>query len=174
MSEMLPLATITGVTGLGMVMIRADLARAGDAIAEAVGLAVPGQTRFTTDGARWLGWMSPDELLLTLPAAEVTGAVAALRDALTSEHALVQDVSAMRCVFDLGGPRSAQALAKLCPVDFDKLPPDAVRRTRAAQVACALSRQGDGWRIIAFRSVRDYLAGVLAVSAAPGTGLDPR
>lgn len=174
MSEMTPLATVTEVHGLGMILIRADLGRAGDAIAEAAGLAIPAQTRFVTDGSRWLGWMSPDELLLTLPAAEVAEAVAALRDALAGEHALVQDVSAMRCVFDLTGPRAAQALAKLCPVDIDKLPADAVRRTRAAQVACALWRQEGGWRIIAFRSVRDYLAGVLAGAAAPGTGLEPR
>ena len=174
MSEMLPLATVTEVGGVGMILIRADLSRAGDAIAAAAGLPVPAITRFTGDGSRWLGWMSPDELLLLVPAAEVAEARAALTDALSTEHALVEDVSAMRCVFDLGGRKPAQALAKLCPLDFDKLPEDAVRRTRAAQVACALWRQGGGWRIVAFRSVRDYLAGVLAAAAAPGTDLDPR
>ena len=174
MSEMLPLATVTEARGQGMILIRADLARAGDAIAEAAGLAVPGATRFTTDGSRWLGWMSPDELLLTLPGEQAAEAMAALRDALSTEPALVEDVGALRCVFDLGGRKPAQALAKLCPVDFDRLPPDAVRRTRAAQVACALWRQGEGWRIVAFRSVRDYMAGVLAAAAAPGTDLDPR
>ena len=174
MSDLLPLATITEISGLGMILIRADLTRAGDAIAEAAGLAIPAQTRFTADGSRWLGWMSPDELLLILPAAEAAEAVTALRDAMAGEHSLVQDVSAMRCVFDLTGPRAAQALAKLCPVDFDTLPADTVRRTRAAQVACALWWQGGGWRVIAFRSVRDYLAAVLAGAAAPGTGLEPR
>lgn len=177
--EMLPLASVTEVAGLGMILIRADLGRAGGAIAEAAGLAIPGATRFAADGARWLGWMSPDELLLVLPGPETAEALAALRDALSTEHALVQDVSAMRCVFDLAGPQAAQALAKLCPVDFDSLPPDAVRRTRAAQVACALWRQGGarrdgGWRVIAFRSVRDYLRGVLEGAAAAGTGLEPR
>lgn len=169
-----PIASITEVRGLGMVLIRAHLPRAGDAIAEAAGLPIPAQTRFTAGGTRWLGWMSPDELLLTLPVAEVAEAALALRDALTGEHALVQDVSAMRCAFDLGGPRAVQVLAKLCPVDFDAVPDDGLRRTRAAQVACAIWRRDDGWRIVAFRSVRDYLAGVLAVAAAPGTALDPR
>lgn len=173
-SEMLPLATITEVSGLGMVLIRADLARAGDAIAEAAGVPIPAPTRFTFDGARWLGWMSPDELLLILPVAETAGALAALTDALAGEHALVTDVSDMRCVFDVAGRKPAQALAKLCPVDLDALPMDGVRRTRAAQVACALWRQGACWRIIAFRAVRDYLAGVLAAASAPGTDLDPR
>ncbi len=128
----------------------------------------------TTDGSRRLGWMSPDELLLILPHDEADEAVVALNDALSTEHALVQDVGDMRCVFDVGGRKPAQALAKLCPVDFERLAQDSLRRTRAAQVACALWRQGDGWRLIAFRSVRDYLAGVLAAAAAPGTDLDPR
>lgn len=165
MSEMRPLATVTEVSGLGMILIRADLARSGDAIAEAVGLSIPEATRFTADGSRWLGWMSPDELLLILPEAEVRAALAATREALSTEHALVEDVSAMRCAFDVKGRQPADALAKLCPVDFETLPSDAVRRTRAAQVACALWRQDEGWRVIAFRSVRDYLAGVLGAAA---------
>ncbi len=174
MGDMTALATVTEVTGLGMVLIRADLDRAGDAIAAAAGVPIPGRGRMTTDGSRRLGWMSPDELLLILPYPEAAEAVAALTDALSTEHALVLDVSDMRCVFDVGGRKPAQALAKLCPVDFDGLDRDSLRRTRAAQVACALWRQGEGWRIIGFRSVRDYLAGVLAAAAAPGTDLDPR
>ena len=175
MSEMTPLTRITPVDGLGMVLIRADLDLAGDAIAEAAGLPIPAVTRLTADGAgRRLLWMSPDELLLVLPGPDTAGALAALDDALLGVHALIADVSAMRCVFDVAGRKPAQALAKLCPVDFDSLPADAVRRTRAAQVACALWRHGDGWRVIGFRSVADYLRGVLEAAAAPGTDLDPR
>lgn len=62
-------------------------------------------------------------------------------------------------------PRARQARA---------LPADAVRRARAARVACALWREGAGLRIIAFRSVRDYLRGMLHEAAAAGTGLEPR
>jgi hypothetical protein len=84
------LATISQVDDLGMIQIRADLARAGDAIAGAAGLAIPTQGRAAvTDGTRRLGWMSPDELLLVLPRAEVADALAALTDALSTEHALV-------------------------------------------------------------------------------------
>ncbi|WP_246026561.1 sarcosine oxidase subunit gamma [Paracoccus luteus] len=171
---MTPLASVTEVSGLGMVAVRADLMRAGDAIAHAAGLSIPAPNRFVTDGRRWLGWMSPDELLLILPQGEVADALAALTDALAGEHALVADVSDMRCVFDVGGRKPAQALAKLCPVDFAALPDDGLRRTRAAQVAFAVWRQGGGWRIIAFRAVTDYLRGVLTAAAAPGTDLDPR
>lgn len=168
------LAQITRAEGLGMVTIRADLGRAGDAIARASGLAIPAPTRFVADGARMLGWMSPDEVLLVLPAAQVAGAVAALNDALAGEHALVADVSDMRAVFDITGPRAGQVLAKLSPTDVARLAPDALRRTRAAQVALAFWRHGGGWRLVGFRSVADYLAVILGNAATPGSDLDPR
>lgn len=168
------LASITRAVGLGMITIRADLARAGDAIAEAVGLAIPEVTRIVTDGSRSLGWMSPDELLLVLPLAEVSQARTDLEQALTGEHALIADVSDLRVVFDLTGPKAEQVLAKLCPVDFATLPKDGLRRTRAAQVAVALWRQGRGFRVISFRSTADYLGLILENAAIAGSDLDPR
>lgn len=77
------LAKITRVEGLGMVTIRADFDRAGEAIAEAAGLSLPGATQITSDGSRSLGWMSPDELLLILPVAETAAAMADLEQALS-------------------------------------------------------------------------------------------
>ncbi|GGF67248.1 hypothetical protein GCM10011402_19470 [Paracoccus acridae] len=168
------LADIARVTGLGMVTIRADLDHAGDAIAEAAGLAIPGQTRIVTDGSRSLGWMSPDELLLILPAAELADAIAALTDALASEHALVVDVSDARAVFDVTGPHADDVIAKLMPVDLDDLPPDGLRRSRAAQTAAALWRIPGGFRLIGFRSTADYLRLILENAAIPGSGLAPR
>ena len=168
------LADIARVTGLGMVTIRADLDRAGDAIAEAAGLAIPGQTRIMTDGSRSLGWMSPDELLLILPAAELADAIAALTDAVASEHALVVDVSDARAVFDVTGPHAGDVIAKLMPVDLDDLPADGLRRSRAAQTAAALWRIPGGFRLIGFRSTADYLRRILENAAIPGSGLAPR
>ena len=168
------LADIARVTGLGMVTIRADLDRAGDAIAEAAGLAIPGQTRIMTDGSRSLGWMSPDELLLILPAAELADAIAALTDAVASEHALVVDVSDARAVFDVTGPHAGDVIAKLMPVDLDDLPADGLRRSRAAQTAAALWRIPGGFRLIGFRSTADYLRLILENAAIPGSGLAPR
>ena len=168
------LADIARVTGLGMVTIRADLDRAGDAIAEAAGLAIPGQTRIVTDGSRSLGWMSPDELLLILPAAELADAIAALADALASEHALVVDMSDARAVFDVTGPHAGDVIGKLMPVDLDDLPADGLRRSRAAQTAAALWRIPGGFRLIGFRSTADYLRLILENAAIPGSGLAPR
>jgi sarcosine oxidase subunit gamma len=169
-----PLARITPVEGLGMVAIRADLARTGDAIAEAVGLAIPGALRIVTDGSRSLGWMSPDELLLILPAAETVEALAALEDALSGEHALIADVSDLRATFEVRGEHSADVLAKLVPVDQGALPRDGFRRSRAAQVAVAIWRIPGGFRIAGFRSTGDYLRLILENAALPGSGLQPR
>ena len=168
------LAKITQVQGLGMIQIRADLDRAGDAIAGAAGLAVPAQGRVTTDGQRSLGWMSPDELLLVLPHDEVAAALAALNGAFDGQHALALDVSDMRAVFRIQGDRAVQVLMKLCPTDLASMPEDGLRRTRAAQVACGIWREPGGYVLIGFRSVGDYLRGILTGAAAPGTHLEPR
>ncbi|WP_323009169.1 sarcosine oxidase subunit gamma [Paracoccus sp. (in: a-proteobacteria)] len=168
------LANILQVQDWGMIQIRADLTRAGDAIAGAAGLALPAQGRITSDGNRSLGWMSPDELLLVLPQAEVAEALAALSDALSTEHALVLDVSDMRAAFRIQGPKALQVLMKLCPADLAAMPEDRLRRTRAAQAACGIWREPGGYVLIGFRSVADYLRGILTGAAAPGTQLEPR
>lgn len=168
------LATITPVEDLGMITIRADFVHAGDAIAEAAGLALPDTTRITTDGSRSLGWMSPDELLLILPVQEATEAVAALNQALTGEHSLVADVSDARAVFDITGPHADDVIAKLSPADLSDLPQDGLRRTRAAQTAAAFWRVDGGFRLIGFRSTADYLGQILRSAAIAGSELAPR
>lgn len=168
------LAQVARVDGLGMIQIRADLDRAGEAIAEAAGLALPDVARITGDGSRSLGWMSPDELLLVLPAADLPEALAALEQALAGEHALVADVSDMRAVFDVTGRHAADVIAKLSPTDLAALPPDGLRRSRASQVAVGFWRLGDGFRVIGFRSTADYLALILKNAALPGSTLAPR
>lgn len=168
------LATISRVGDLGMITIRADLTRSGDAIAEASGLAIPEVTKIVTDGSRYLGWMSPDELLLILPAAELADAIPALEQALTGEPGLVADVSDARAVFDVTGPYAGDVLAKLCPADPNALPADGLRRTRAAQTAAAFWRIEGGFRLIGFRSTADYLDRILRNAAIAGSQLAPR
>lgn len=168
------LATVTRAGGLGMITIRADLERAGDAIAEAAGLSIPAQTSIVTDGSRSLGWMSPDELLLVLPSAETAEALTALTDALAGEHGLVVDVSDARAIFDVTGPHAADVIAKLVPADLDALPADGLRRSRAGQTAAAIWRVEGGFRLIGFRSTADYLGTILTNAAILGSQLAPR
>ncbi|TWI31062.1 sarcosine oxidase subunit gamma [Paracoccus sulfuroxidans] len=168
------LAKISQVQGLGMIQIRANLLRSGEVIARAVDLVLPAPMLTTRQGERMLGWMSPDELILIAPQPQIAGLLAALEEALEGHHALVVDVSDMRVVFDIQGARADQALAKLCPADAANLPEAGLRRTRAAQAACGFWRHGQGFRLMGFRSVADYLRGILEGAAAPGTHLDPR
>lgn len=168
------LARITELKDLGMVQIRADLDASGAAIAAAAGVAVPATASTTVKGDRTMVWMSPDELLLVLPKAEAEAATQALIQALAADHSLVLDVSDMRAAFLVEGPRAAQALMKLCPADIATIPADGARRTRAAQVACGIWRKGEGFVVVGFRSVGDYIGGALAVASRPGTQLDPR
>lgn len=168
------LATITHVAGLGMITIRADLSHAGDALAEAAGLAVPDSVCATSDGSRTLGWMSPDELLLILPAQELSEALSALTQSLMGEHGLVADVSDARAVFDVIGPDAADVVAKLAPVDAAALTVGHLRRTRMAQTAAAIWRIDGGFRVIGFRSTADYLGVILTNAAIPGSQLAPR
>lgn len=175
------LADITQITDLAMIQIRADHGAAGAAIAQATGQIMPNQTRITRKGAQMLGWMSPDELILILPDMQLAPTLAALQTALCGQHALVLDVSDMRAVFEISGARADQVLAKLCPVDVAQLPQDGLRRTRAAQAACAIWRESPAptpnpvqrLRLMGPRSMTDYLAAILHQAARPGTQLDP-
>jgi sarcosine oxidase subunit gamma len=113
--------------------------------------------------------MSPDEYLLILPYAEVTDALAKLAKSLAGEHYLAVDVSDARAVFRVEGDKAADVLRKLSPVDFDRLEPGELRRSRAAQVAVALWQQDQGFTLVCFRSVAAYVMGLLTHSAQAGS-----
>jgi len=160
----------------GMITLRGSLASPtlAAALKAATGCALPGPRGIVTSGERSVAWMSPDELLLLLPYAEAEAAAVALGSALTGEHALLANVSDARALFRVTGAKADQVLAKLCPVDFARLPAGEVRRTRAAQVAVALWRSApDEISLICFRSVARYMFDLLATSARHGSETTP-
>jgi sarcosine oxidase, subunit gamma len=166
-------ALVEEIGPVGMITLRGDLtsAKLGAAVKSAVGLAVPGQRRVEIAGDKAAGWMSPDELLLILPYAEVPATVAALDVALAGEHHLAVDVSDARAVFRISGAGAREVLAKLCPVDLSPAAfgPGELRRTRAAQVAAAFWISGpEEFTLVCFRSVAAYVFGLLTKSAAEG------
>jgi sarcosine oxidase subunit gamma len=137
-----------------------------------VGVDAPGPRRIEMAGDRGAGWMSPDELLLTLPYAEVPGVLAALTQGLAGDHALAVDVSDARAVFRISGARAREVLMKLCPVDLalTRFGPGELRRTRAAQVAAAFWMSGpEEFTLVSFRSVGRYVFDLLANAAATGS-----
>lgn len=165
-------ATIREIGPLGMISLRHKGGAAlTKAIKAAVGTKVPAQRRIEIAKDKACGWMSPDEYLLVMPYAEVGTAMAALAKALAGEHHLAADVSDARAVFRVEGEKAAQVLAKLAPVDFDKLDPGELRRSRAAQVAAAMWHQDGGYTLVCFRSVAGYVMGLLTHSAQRGSEL---
>jgi len=170
MSDTAPLAAIRRRTDLGLISLRGAPGMLAAAL-RAEGLAMPAPRRITAQGDRRLAWMSPDEFLLMLPASEAPAAAARLAQALGGQFALVADVTDSRAVFRIEGARAREVLMKLCPVDFDALEADEMRRSRAAQVACALWREDGGFGLFVFRSVAGYVEDLLATSARPGSAL---
>lgn len=165
-------ATIREIGPLGMITLRAKGVKALDKAVKAVtGTKLPAQRRIEVNGDRACGWMSPDEYLLIVPYAEVGASLASLAKALAGEHHLAVDVSDARAVFRIEGDKADQVLRKLSPVDFDKLEPGELRRTRTAQVAAAMWQQDGGFTLVCFRSVAGYVMGLLTHSAQPGSEL---
>ena len=162
--------SVTEAAALGMISLRAksDVAGLTLAIKAAVGVELPTSGQILTQAGKAVAWMSPDEYLLIMPYAEVTGCLAQLRANLAGRHSLAVDVSDARAVFDVTGPKADQVLSKLCPVDFAAIGPNKLRRTRTAQVAAAIWREGTGLRLVCFRSVAGYVMGLLTHSAQSG------
>jgi sarcosine oxidase subunit gamma len=166
-------AKIREIGPLGMVTLRckSDVKALPKAIKAAVGTAVPELRRIVVEGDRACGWMSPDEYLLVMPYAAVPAALEAIGKAMGTAHHLAVDVSDARAVFRVEGAKADQVLAKLSPVDFAALAEGELRRTRAAQVAAAFWKDGDGFTVVSFRSVGRYVFDLLATSAKPGSEL---
>lgn len=158
---------------MGMISLRGDLAdpAMAKAVKAAVGLGLPGPRNIVNADGRSVGWMSPDELLLVMPYDGVATALASLENALKGNHFLAVDVSDARAVFRIRGPAARDVLAKLTPTDLsrDVFHPGMLCRSRAAQVAAAFWMSGaDEFTLVSFRSVADYVFGLLQMSATPG------
>lgn len=165
-------AKVREIGPVGMITLRAKGVKGlVKAVKAAVGTKVPDTRRIEGQGDHVCAWMSPDEYLLILPYADVAKALASIAKTLQGEHHLAVDVSDARAVFRIEGVDAADVLRKLCPVDLDRLEPNEVRRTRAAQVPCAFWAEGNGFTLVCFRSVATYVMGLLTHSAQPGSQL---
>jgi sarcosine oxidase, subunit gamma len=168
------LATVEECGLQGMITLRGDLsARTLKSSATQVsGAKMPGPGRASVLGDSGLCWMSPDELLVLCPYGEVETRLDALNTKLGDMFALAVNVSDARAMFRVSGPLSREVLAKLCPVDMSPqvFTSGMFRRTRMAQVPAAFWMEEDeSIRIICFRSVAEYVFGVLKVAAQKGS-----
>ncbi len=158
----------------GMITLRGDLGAAGvkTAVKKVMGLDVPKAQAVSLGKDHAVAWMSPDELLLMTPYGKAADTLASLTKALGKSHHLAVNVSDARAVFRVSGAGVREVIAKLCPVDMseDAFQPGQFRRTRMAQVAAAFWMvDAETVEVVCFRSVADYVFGLLKVSAEPGS-----
>ena len=161
----------------GMITLRGDLS--AKAIVKAVtgitGVKMPNAGEANCAADHGLCWMSPDEVLILCPYADVASNLETLNKAFAKLHALAVDVSDARAKFCVSGQGAREVMAKLAPVDVS---PDAFlagtfRRTRMAQVPAAFWMQNEGtFEVICFRSNAQYMFDLLKVAAQPGSGVD--
>ena len=158
----------------GMIALRGDLSSEAfrAACTAATGTGFPDPLRAEVAGESGLAWMSPDEVLVLVPHARVQAVLDDLRNALQGTHFLAENLSDARAHFVVTGPDAREVMAKLAPVDLhpDAFRPGDFRRTRLAQVAAAFwMREDEGFEVICFASVADYVQDLLEVSAAMGS-----
>ncbi len=178
----LPGATYSGSvevreSGLrGMITLRGDLSatKLKTAVKKSTGFAIPDRGAITLDANTGVAWMSPDELLILSAYDDAQTLCAKLSTALTTHHHLVANVSDARAVFALTGANAREVLAKLTPADLSPAAfgPGQIRRTRLAQVPAAFWLTGeDDFQVVCFRSVAEYVFGLLKNAAHPKAGV---
>ena len=172
--KMTPGAVSIREAGLcGMIILRGDL---DDADLRAIctqitGQAFPEKGKICAAGAAGLCWMSPDEVLVLLPYAQVTQAIAQIDAALAGRHYLAENLSDARALIHVTGDFAREVVAKLAPVDLHPahFGPGDFRRSRLAQVPAAFWMVDEAtFAVICFRSVADYVHDLLVASAKAG------
>jgi len=166
--------TVQDAGPVGMITLRGDLANAKfrKAVTGASGTASPGQGAIVSEGMSSLCWMSPDELLLLCPYADVAATMAKLTKALAGTHHLAVNVSDARALISVAGLDAREVIAKLSPADVSPaaFAPGQLRRTRLAQVPAGFWMPDETtFNVICFRSVAQYAFDLLRVAAAPGS-----
>lgn len=158
----------------GMITLRGDLGSTAvkNAATGVAGVDMPGPREANCVGEKGIAWMSPDELLVLAPYDEAEQTTGVIARALAGEHALVANVSDARTMIYVSGDGGREVLAKLSPADMhsDAFRPGQIRRTRLAQVPAAFwMRDAETFEVICFRSVADYVFGLLKNAANPGS-----
>ena len=150
----------------GWISLQADdrvLARIGSAS----GIRLPHAVGSVARDAAWEVFRTgPDECLLRVEISREDDMLARLRQAAGDAHAAIALVSDASAGFDLAGEDAADVLAQGCPLDLDRLPPDACARTLLGRVPMLVTRTGDGFALWVERSHARHVHAWLDAAAA--------
>jgi len=98
-------------------ILRAETEVAAKA-AEALGVALPEACRFEEADGRLMGWLSPDEFLITGPEGMEADLAAKLSGALGDAHHLISNVTDYYTTLAYAGPKAREGLMKLSTLDL--------------------------------------------------------
>lgn len=86
--------------------------------AEALGLSLPEACRFEEADGHLVGWLSPDEFLITGPEGSEGDLAARLAEALGDAHHLISNVTDYYTTLAYAGPKAREGLMKLSTLDL--------------------------------------------------------
>lgn len=166
--------TVSMDAPVGMLTLRGNLASKpfASAVGQCLSSELPSACQIIQNGDVSIGWMSPDELLISTPRNAVKALETGLRTSLAKKHFMLTDVSDARVRFTLSGPKVREVIAKLAPIDVapDRFAPGTFRRTRFGQVSAAFWLVSDTQaQVICFRSVAEFMFKQLSIAAHPGS-----
>ncbi len=165
------LVELSEATPRGMISLRGDLndATLKSSVEKLTGTEFPGIGQVSAGQQSAACWMSPDELMIFVSHQERYEALTALRDTLTNQHVLIEDMSDARAIICLKGDLCRDVLGKLTPADLRAsiLPPGRLRRTRLGQVPAAFwFRDETKAEVLCFRSVAKYVFDLLEMASS--------
>lgn len=98
-------------------ILRAD-AKVAAVAASALGIALPENCRFAEADGHLMGWLSPDEFLITGPEGSEIDLANRLTTALGDHHHLISNVTDYYTTLSYGGPKAREGLMKLSTLDL--------------------------------------------------------
>lgn len=147
--------------------LRTHLALRGDAdntgfargVEAATGLALPEPLQCHQSEEWSLGWVAPDEWLLTGPGDQAFTMEMALREQLDGHYAVI-NLSGGQTLLRLSGPKARLVLMKSCPYDVHdrNFPVGKIVTTVLAKSQATIRRVGnEDWELVVRRSFADYV-----------------
>ncbi|GGX57105.1 sarcosine oxidase subunit gamma [Saccharospirillum salsuginis] len=128
-------------------------------IEAATGLDLPEALQSTQSDDWALGWIAPDEWLLTGPGDQAFAMETTLRKHLSGHYAVI-NVSGGQTLVRLAGPEARSVLMKSCPYDVHdrNFPIGKIVNTVLAKSQATIRRLGENdWELVVRRSFADYI-----------------
>lgn len=148
---------------LGHINLRGNAAdeQFTDAVAAAVGQALPLEANTISQSTHRIYWLGPDEWQIVTEPANTSGLLQELRHKLADQHVSINDLSGGQKAFHLSGTDAAEVLAKGCTLDLHPSvfqPGDCAQTGLAkANVLLGCIDKGPVYEIIIRRSFSEYV-----------------